>query len=87
MPILYDGQTALDVKEVIRHYRHPSREAELLRMKNGLIAICAQDRLTNTPTSHAEFTRTIIEVYLRTPKGIKNSTRHTPNNWTRHGWF
>ena len=87
MPILYEGQTALEADTVIKHYRHPSREAEFLRMKNGLIAICAQDKLTNAPTSHAEYTRKVIGGYLRTPEGIKDSTRHTPNNWTRHGWF
>lgn len=87
MPILYEGQTALESSAVIRYYRPPSREAAFLRMKNGLIAICAQDKLINVPTSHAEYTRRTIAHYLTTPEGIKDSTRHTPNNWTRHGWF
>lgn len=87
MPILYEGQTTLEADMVIKHYRHPSREAEFLRMKNSLLAICAQDRLTNIPSSHAEHTRKVIEAWLKTPDGIKTATRHTPNNWTRHGWF
>lgn len=87
MPILYTGQTSLDSCVVIRHYRHPSREAAFLRMKTALMAICVEDRLLNIEHSHAEYTRRVIAHYLTTPEGIKDSTRHTPNNWTRHGWF
>lgn len=56
-------------------------------MKNSLISICAQDKLINARGSHAEHTRKVIAAYLKTPEGIKDSTRHAPNNWTRHGWF